>query len=188
MSNQIRASSSLIRRLKQQMSNPAVLIQTRSFTPSEGQRPVIVHKRSLDILHDPWFNKVCSLMTFNFFSILWSLVILFVVCYSFVLFNLSPKKKKKRVAESWDFCVCWDWYWGLFYYWVVECVSDCFTFKKIIREQRFPWQNVIALIFEDCSLPMLCLLINKLNASVSFSVFSFPILLTFLSNIAQRAV
>lgn len=39
------------------MSNPAVLIQTRSFTPSEGQRPVIVHKRSLDILHDPWFNK-----------------------------------------------------------------------------------------------------------------------------------
>ncbi|KAL9434778.1 hypothetical protein AB3S75_021112 [Citrus x aurantiifolia] len=57
MSNQIRASSSLIRRLKQQMSNPAVLIQTRSFTPSEGQRPVIVHKRSLDILHDPWFNK-----------------------------------------------------------------------------------------------------------------------------------
>lgn len=57
MSNQIRASSSLIRRLKQQMSNPAVLIQTRSFTPSEGQSPVIVHKRSLDILHDPWFNK-----------------------------------------------------------------------------------------------------------------------------------
>lgn len=100
MSNQIRASSSLIRRLKQQMSNPAVLIQTRSFTPSEGQRPVIVHKRSLDILHDPWFNKVCSLMTFNFFSILWSFVILFVVCYSFVLFNLSPKKKKKKKS-------CW---------------------------------------------------------------------------------
>lgn len=99
MSNQIRASSSLIRRLKQQMSNPAVLIQTRSFTPSEGQRPVIVHKRSLDILHDPWFNKVCSLMTFNFFSILWSLVILFVVCYSFVLFNLSPKKKKKELLN-----------------------------------------------------------------------------------------
>lgn len=99
MSNQIRASSSLIRRLKQQMSNPAVLIQTRSFTPSEGQRPVIVHKRSLDILHDPWFNKVCSLMTFNFFSILWSFVILFVVCYSFVLFNLSPKKKKKELLN-----------------------------------------------------------------------------------------
>lgn len=99
MSNQIRASSSLIRRLKQQMSNPAVLIQTRSFTPSEGQRPVIVHKRSLDILHDPWFNKVCSLMTFNFFSILWSFVILFVVCYSFGLFNLSPKKKKKELLN-----------------------------------------------------------------------------------------
>lgn len=186
MSNQIRASSSLIRRLKQQMSNPAVLIQTRSFTPSEGQRPVIVHKRSLDILHDPWFNKVCSLMTFNFFSILWSFVILFVVCYSFVLFNLSPKKKKELLNHE-IFVFAGTDIGVLFYYWVVECVSDCFTFKKIIREQRFPWQNVIALIFEDYSLPMLCLLINKLNALVSFSALSFSILLTFLSNIAHRA-
>lgn len=30
----------------------------RSFTTCEGSRPTIVHKRSLDILHDPWFNKV----------------------------------------------------------------------------------------------------------------------------------
>ncbi|XP_022851529.1 NAD-dependent malic enzyme 62 kDa isoform, mitochondrial-like [Olea europaea var. sylvestris] len=30
---------------------------TRSFTTTEGHRPTIVHKRSLDILHDPWFNK-----------------------------------------------------------------------------------------------------------------------------------
>lgn len=34
------------------------LAQSRSFTTSEGHRPTIVHKRSLDILHDPWFNKV----------------------------------------------------------------------------------------------------------------------------------
>ncbi|KAK2650896.1 hypothetical protein Ddye_018385 [Dipteronia dyeriana] len=56
-SNQIRASSSLIRRLRQRVANPAVLIQTRCFTTTEGHRPTIVHKRSLDILHDPWFNK-----------------------------------------------------------------------------------------------------------------------------------
>ncbi|XP_042456940.1 NAD-dependent malic enzyme 62 kDa isoform, mitochondrial-like [Zingiber officinale] len=30
---------------------------SRSFTTCEGSRPAIVHKRSLDILHDPWFNK-----------------------------------------------------------------------------------------------------------------------------------
>lgn len=29
----------------------------RSFTTTEGSRPIIVHKRSIDILHDPWFNK-----------------------------------------------------------------------------------------------------------------------------------
>ncbi|KAF9687636.1 hypothetical protein SADUNF_Sadunf02G0113800 [Salix dunnii] len=56
-SNQIRASSSLIKRLKQRMTNPAALMQSRSFTTLEGHRPTIVHKRSLDILHDPWFNK-----------------------------------------------------------------------------------------------------------------------------------
>ncbi|KAG5231051.1 hypothetical protein OIU76_006127 [Salix suchowensis] len=57
-SNQIRASSSLIKRLKQRMTNPAALMQaTRHFTTLEGHRPTIVHKRSLDILHDPWFNK-----------------------------------------------------------------------------------------------------------------------------------
>ncbi|KAJ6955055.1 NAD-dependent malic enzyme 62 kDa isoform [Populus alba x Populus x berolinensis] len=40
------------------MTNPAALMQaTRSFTTLEGHRPTIVHKRSLDILHDPWFNK-----------------------------------------------------------------------------------------------------------------------------------
>ncbi|KAL0547975.1 hypothetical protein IC582_012414 [Cucumis melo] len=53
-------SASLMKRLKlhYQMTNsiPA-LAQSRSFTTSEGHRPTIVHKRSLDILHDPWFNK-----------------------------------------------------------------------------------------------------------------------------------
>ncbi|GAB2224331.1 hypothetical protein Droror1_Dr00005085 [Drosera rotundifolia] len=29
----------------------------RSYATAEGNRPTIVHKRSLDILHDPWFNK-----------------------------------------------------------------------------------------------------------------------------------
>ncbi|KAJ6729996.1 MALIC ENZYME-RELATED [Salix viminalis] len=57
VSNQIRASSSLIKRFKQRMTNPAALVQSRSFTTLEGHRPTIVHKRSLDILHDPWFNK-----------------------------------------------------------------------------------------------------------------------------------
>ncbi|XP_015886484.3 NAD-dependent malic enzyme 62 kDa isoform, mitochondrial [Ziziphus jujuba] len=62
---QIRASAwSLIRRVKQRRvsSNPVVWQSTgvgvrRSFTTTEGHRPTIVHKRSLDILHDPWFNK-----------------------------------------------------------------------------------------------------------------------------------
>ncbi|XP_027334267.1 NAD-dependent malic enzyme 62 kDa isoform, mitochondrial isoform X3 [Abrus precatorius] len=30
---------------------------SRSFTTTEGHGPTIIHKRSLDILHDPWFNK-----------------------------------------------------------------------------------------------------------------------------------
>lgn len=32
----------------------------RAFTTTEGHRPTIIHKRSLDILHDPWFNKVSA--------------------------------------------------------------------------------------------------------------------------------
>ncbi|KAI3418654.1 uncharacterized protein J3R85_013604 [Psidium guajava] len=54
-SGQIRASSSLIRRLlllRRRGASPA-----RCFTTTEGHRPTMVHKRSLDILHDPWFNK-----------------------------------------------------------------------------------------------------------------------------------
>jgi malate dehydrogenase (decarboxylating) len=58
-SNQIRASSALIKRLKQRQQ-PVMLMQTRSFTTTEGHRPTIVQKRSIDILHDPWFNKVNS--------------------------------------------------------------------------------------------------------------------------------
>lgn len=53
-------SASLMKRLKlhyQMTHNIPALAQARSFTTSEGHRPTIVHKRSLDILHDPWFNK-----------------------------------------------------------------------------------------------------------------------------------
>ncbi|GAB2270822.1 hypothetical protein Dimus_005690 [Dionaea muscipula] len=49
-------SSSLIKRLKQQTSI-SIVANARSFTTDEGNRPTIVNKRSLDILHDPWFNK-----------------------------------------------------------------------------------------------------------------------------------
>ncbi|XP_057532446.1 NAD-dependent malic enzyme 65 kDa isoform, mitochondrial-like [Amaranthus tricolor] len=52
--NRSRLTSSLIRRLKHQI---AIVLNHRSFTTSEGHRPAIVNKRSLDILHDPWFNK-----------------------------------------------------------------------------------------------------------------------------------
>ncbi|PRQ57015.1 putative malate dehydrogenase (decarboxylating) [Rosa chinensis] len=58
----LRLSTSLIRQLKQRVrmgSNP-LQSHSRSFTSIEGHRPVIVHKRSLDILHDPWFNKGTS--------------------------------------------------------------------------------------------------------------------------------
>ncbi|XP_071725111.1 NAD-dependent malic enzyme, mitochondrial-like [Rutidosis leptorrhynchoides] len=55
----IRASSPLARRQvkRRATSNPAILTHTRCFNPTEAHRPTIVHKRSLDILHDPWFNK-----------------------------------------------------------------------------------------------------------------------------------
>lgn len=48
--------SSLVRRMKQRTASP-MAVSHRSFTTSEGHRPIIVNKRSLDILHDPWFNK-----------------------------------------------------------------------------------------------------------------------------------
>lgn len=51
--HQMRLSSSLIKRLHRRITSS----QSRSFTTIEGHRPIIVHKRSLDILHDPWFNK-----------------------------------------------------------------------------------------------------------------------------------
>lgn len=44
----------MIRRLAQHHRAAA---GAREFTTCEGSRPVIIHKRSLDILHDPWFNK-----------------------------------------------------------------------------------------------------------------------------------
>ncbi|KAG6524261.1 NAD-dependent malic enzyme 62 kDa isoform, mitochondrial-like [Zingiber officinale] len=59
-------SSSLQRLLRKPSSSSQILQRmkllaagdpSRSFTTCEGSRPAIVHKRSLDILHDPWFNK-----------------------------------------------------------------------------------------------------------------------------------
>uniref|UniRef100_A0A1J3G8E6 Malic enzyme n=1 Tax=Noccaea caerulescens TaxID=107243 RepID=A0A1J3G8E6_NOCCA len=51
--NKLRVSSSLSRMLHRRI----LYSSARSFTTTEGHRPTIVHKRSLDILHDPWFNK-----------------------------------------------------------------------------------------------------------------------------------
>lgn len=70
-SNQIRSSSSshIIRRRRLQTTTTTTTTTTSSssspsFTTKEGHRPTIVLKRSLDILHDPWFNKVrWSLLT-----------------------------------------------------------------------------------------------------------------------------
>lgn len=57
--NRARSSSSpLLQRLKRHvLTGGDYFILSRSFTTMEGHRPTIVHKRSLDILHDPWFNK-----------------------------------------------------------------------------------------------------------------------------------
>ncbi|KAL7125976.1 hypothetical protein ABFS83_14G153700 [Erythranthe nasuta] len=58
-SRQMRLSSALLKRLRSQRGSVAAVnvSGSRSFTTTEGHRPTIVHKRSLDILHDPWFNK-----------------------------------------------------------------------------------------------------------------------------------
>ncbi|MCD7470559.1 hypothetical protein HAX54_010528 [Datura stramonium] len=55
-SHQMRLSSTLLRRLQQRVA-AVNSTSSRNFTTTEGHRPTIVHKRSLDILHDPWFNK-----------------------------------------------------------------------------------------------------------------------------------
>lgn len=46
----------MLNQLKHQFAASAVA-DRRSFSTSEGHRLTIVNKRSLDILHDPWFNK-----------------------------------------------------------------------------------------------------------------------------------
>lgn len=57
---QMTLSSALLKRLQSQRGTLAAvnLGGARAFTTTEGHRPTIIHKRSLDILHDPWFNKV----------------------------------------------------------------------------------------------------------------------------------
>lgn len=57
VSHQMRLSSTLLRRLQQRVT-AVNSTSSRNFTTTEGHRPTIVHKRSHDILHDPWFNKV----------------------------------------------------------------------------------------------------------------------------------
>ncbi|CAL1384399.1 unnamed protein product [Linum trigynum] len=47
-------TTALINRLRRHHFPPA---RSLILTTTEGRRPTIVHKRSLDILHDPWFNK-----------------------------------------------------------------------------------------------------------------------------------
>ncbi|XP_068634067.1 NAD-dependent malic enzyme 62 kDa isoform, mitochondrial-like isoform X2 [Aristolochia californica] len=57
-SSQLRLSSTLIQRFKARFAAAMETIERRrAFTTTEGSRPTIVHKRSVDILHDPWFNK-----------------------------------------------------------------------------------------------------------------------------------
>ncbi|ERN01033.1 NAD-dependent malic enzyme 62 kDa isoform, mitochondrial [Amborella trichopoda] len=53
MFSQMRLSSSLCKHVKKWTS---FMGMSRAYT-TEGSRPTLVHKRSLDILHDPWFNK-----------------------------------------------------------------------------------------------------------------------------------
>lgn len=57
-SRQMMLSSALLKRLQSRRATLAAVGGARSFTTTEGHRPTIIHKRSLDILHDPWFNKV----------------------------------------------------------------------------------------------------------------------------------
>ncbi|XP_010551124.1 PREDICTED: NAD-dependent malic enzyme 1, mitochondrial [Tarenaya hassleriana] len=51
--DKLRISMALARCLRRRIIGES----RRCFTTTEGHRPTIVHKRSLDILHDPWFNK-----------------------------------------------------------------------------------------------------------------------------------
>ncbi|KAJ1694694.1 hypothetical protein LUZ63_011392 [Rhynchospora breviuscula] len=49
--------SAAVRQLLRRPYTGEEVTQAREFTTCEGSRPSIIHKRSLDILHDPWFNK-----------------------------------------------------------------------------------------------------------------------------------
>ncbi|KAJ4949752.1 hypothetical protein NE237_000040 [Protea cynaroides] len=53
--SQLPLLSSIIKSLKQRMEMmPMMMIDRRSFTTTEGSRPIIVHKHSLDIRDDPY--------------------------------------------------------------------------------------------------------------------------------------
>ncbi|KAF3335493.1 NAD-dependent malic enzyme isoform [Carex littledalei] len=49
--------SAAVRRLLLRPYPGEEVYQVREYTTCEGSRPSLIHKRSLDILHDPWFNK-----------------------------------------------------------------------------------------------------------------------------------
>ncbi|KAJ4785378.1 Malic enzyme [Rhynchospora pubera] len=49
--------SAAVRQLLRRPYTGEEVTQAREFTTCEGSRPSLIHKRSLDILHDPWFNK-----------------------------------------------------------------------------------------------------------------------------------
>lgn len=166
MYSRIRASSSLIKRFKHGVTttgNPLLWqsrILARSFTTTEGHRPSIVHKRSLDILHDPWFNKVRLL--FRFLANFW---FRFFGNWIFFFFLLR--------------CACFaGWLIGLFLSFFTEILvfflapewslwCSCSFFKVMLihlfafREQLSRWRNEIVSISGDFFLQMLCLPSSK---------------------------
>lgn len=82
----VRSSSPILQRLKQHVTGSYFLLSRKSFTTTEGHRPTIVHKRSLDILHDPWFNKVCKYIYSSFlYFVLLHLFLPFCYVFNFML-------------------------------------------------------------------------------------------------------
>jgi malate dehydrogenase (decarboxylating) len=54
-------SRSLLRRSRCGGGEHHLLLLARGFVTAECHRPVVLHKRGSDILHDPWFNRVRTL-------------------------------------------------------------------------------------------------------------------------------
>lgn len=137
---QIKLSSSLIRRLKHRSSN-SMLSGRRSFTTTEGHRPSLVHKRSLDILHDPWFNKVILLsMHFNFvpFCLICSLVVVEKSCDRYQL-------------DSWFAHSFW-WFWIVDYNletWMLRDWLFVIALKALLMVATWRYTNLGVVLFID---------------------------------------